>query len=66
MVYNTQNYWVLGLCLLSDILKQENTKFRKLDLCPSSAEGKTLNLLGTLERANLNHWTTHVSITTAI
>jgi hypothetical protein len=25
-----------------------------------------LTLLGLLERANLNHWTTHVCITTAI
>jgi hypothetical protein len=36
MVYNTQNYWVLGLFLSSGIL--ENTTFRKLDLCPSSGE----------------------------
>jgi hypothetical protein len=36
----------------------ENTTFRKLDLFPSSVEGReTPALLGPLERANLNHWT---------
>jgi hypothetical protein len=54
MVYNTQNYWVYGLCPSSCILKKrnkkiENTAFRKLYLFPSSDEGS-------LERANLNHW----------
>jgi hypothetical protein len=54
MMYNTQNYWVFGLFLLSGIL--ENTTFRKLDLFPSSGEGgeKTPTQLGPLERANLN------------
>jgi hypothetical protein len=37
MVYNTQNYWVLGLFPSSGIL--ENTTFRKLELFPSSGEG---------------------------
>jgi hypothetical protein len=37
------------------------------ELFPSSDEvGETLTQLGLLERANLNHCTTHVSITTAI
>jgi hypothetical protein len=38
-----------------------------LDLFPSAGEGarETPTLLGPLERANLNHWTTYVSITTA-
>jgi hypothetical protein len=32
--------------------------FRKLDLFPSSGERReTPTLLGSLERANLNHWT---------
>jgi hypothetical protein len=36
----------------------ENTTFRKLDLFPSSGEGReTPTLLGPLERANLNQWT---------
>jgi hypothetical protein len=45
-----------------DIKKQtkENTTFRKLDLFPSSGEGKKPILLGPLERASLNHWTTDV------
>jgi hypothetical protein len=37
MVYETRDYWVVGLCPLSGILK--NTTFRKLDLFPSSIEG---------------------------
>jgi hypothetical protein len=40
--------------------------FRKLDLFPSSGEGQTPTLLGPAERANLNYWTTYVSITTAV
>jgi hypothetical protein len=36
----------------------ENTEFRKLDLFPSSGErGNMPTLLGSLERANLNRWT---------
>jgi hypothetical protein len=39
MVYNTQNYWVFGLCPSSGILETiENTTFRKLDLFPSSGD----------------------------
>jgi hypothetical protein len=35
----------------------ENTEFRKLDLFPSSGEGREIStLLGLLERDNLNHW----------
>jgi hypothetical protein len=38
--------------------------FRKIGLFPSSDEGKeTPTLLGPLERANLNHWTTQVKDT---
>jgi hypothetical protein len=33
----------------------KNTTFRKLDLIPSSGEGKP-TLLGPLERASLSHW----------
>jgi hypothetical protein len=36
VVYGTQNYWDLGLCPSSGILKTENTTFRNLDLFPSS------------------------------
>jgi hypothetical protein len=36
----------------------ENATFWKLDLFPSSGEGKEAHtILGPLERANLNHWT---------
>jgi hypothetical protein len=38
MVYNTRDYWVLGFCPSSGILK--NTTFRKPDLLPSSGEGE--------------------------
>jgi hypothetical protein len=46
-----------------------NSKYKKTQrfgnwLFPSSGEvGKTPTLLGPLERANLNHWTTHVQVT---
>jgi hypothetical protein len=41
--------------------------FRKMKVFPSSGGGReTPTLLVPLERANLNHWTTHVSISTAI
>jgi hypothetical protein len=51
MVYNTQDYWVFGLCQSSGI--QMNTEFRNLDLFPPSGEGwETPTLLGPLERAN--------------
>jgi hypothetical protein len=42
----------------------DNTTFRKLDLFPSSDEWKTPNLLCPLKRADVNHWTTPISITT--
>jgi hypothetical protein len=59
---------VFGLCLPSDLLK--NTMFQKFYLFPSSDKGVggyfTRILLGRLERGNLNHWPTYVSITIAI
>jgi hypothetical protein len=59
MVYNTRDSWVFGLCPSSGILK--NTTFRKLDLFPSAGKGwETPALLGPLERANLNHWSSIV------
>jgi hypothetical protein len=58
-VYDTQNYWVSGLCPLSGIVTLKNVMFQKLDLFPSSGEEKgTPTLLGLLERADHNHWTT--------
>jgi hypothetical protein len=44
MVYNTQNYWVFGLFPSSGILENKNTKFRKLDLFPSSGEGAVIEI----------------------
>jgi hypothetical protein len=68
MVYNTQDYWVFGLCPSSGILKtQKKATFWKFYMFPSSGEGwETPTLLGLLKRANLSHWTTHVIITAAI
>jgi hypothetical protein len=42
--------------------KLENITFRKLDFFPSSGEEADTHSVGPLERANLNHGTTHVSI----
>jgi hypothetical protein len=54
MVYSTQNYWIFGLFLSLGILRNGNTTFQKLDLFPSSGEGreKTPTQVGSLERAN--------------
>jgi hypothetical protein len=58
MVYNTQNYWVLGLFPSSGILG--NAKYDVSETgCVSLIRwgGKTPLQLGPLERANLNRWT---------
>jgi hypothetical protein len=56
MVYNTQNYWVFGLCPLSDILETIKHDVSETGLFTSSGEGgKIPILLDPLERANLNH-----------
>jgi hypothetical protein len=48
MVYNTQNHWVSG--------PSSFPMFWKLDLFPSSGEGKeTPTVLVPLERTNLSH-----------
>jgi hypothetical protein len=50
------SFWTLSIVQYSK--KLENTTFQKLDLFPSSGRvGRTPSQLGTLERANLNHWT---------
>jgi hypothetical protein len=46
--------------------KLENTTLWTLDLFLFSGEKETTALLDPLEGANLNHWTTYVSITTGI
>jgi hypothetical protein len=49
--------------LLDFVQVLENTTFRKLDLFQSSNEEReTPTLLCPVERAVLNHWTTHVEI----
>jgi hypothetical protein len=57
MVYDTQNHlWTLFN--VQNFKYLENKMFQKLYLSPSSCEWrKTHALLGPLERANLNHWT---------
>jgi hypothetical protein len=59
MVLNDWSHCVSGVCPSSGILNYlENTTFRKLDLFPSSGEGReTPAVLCPLERSNLNHWT---------
>jgi hypothetical protein len=63
---NSQNDWVFDFVHHLVFWTLENTTFCKLDLFFSPGEGEDTYLLGPLERANLNHWTTHVNITTAI
>jgi hypothetical protein len=56
MVCYAQNHWVSGLCPSPEIVN--NTAFRKLDLFPNAREGRqTPTLLGPLESAKLDHWT---------
>jgi hypothetical protein len=45
MVYNTQNHWVCGFCRSLGILSIENTAVWKLDLFPSSGEGRETPIL---------------------
>jgi hypothetical protein len=53
----TQDCWVVGFFMSFGILENRKQMIRKLDLFPSSGEGrgKTPTLLGPLEKANLNH-----------
>jgi hypothetical protein len=51
----------LNFVLSPEFYILENTTFPKQDLFPFSGNGReTPTLLGSLERANLNHWKTHV------
>jgi hypothetical protein len=57
MMYNTQNDWGSGLCPSSGFLRTKSTTFLKPDFFPFSDDGrKTPTLLGLLERANLDLW----------
>jgi hypothetical protein len=51
-VYNTQNYWVSGLCPSSRILNTRKQSFGNW-IC---FRPQTSALLGPLETASLNHW----------
>jgi hypothetical protein len=66
MECKTKNYWVFGLCPSTGILKTRKQRFGNWICFRPQVRGDTPALLGTLERANLNHWTTHVRLTTAI
>jgi hypothetical protein len=67
MVCITQNYWVFGLNPSSGILKTREHNISENGPVSVLRRGRRhRTLLGPLERATLNHWTTHVSITTAI
>jgi hypothetical protein len=53
-----QNYWASGLCPSSRILNPIKHNISEMDLLPSTGEGReTPTLMGPLERANINHWT---------
>jgi hypothetical protein len=56
-VYDSQNPWGYGLCLSSGIKKLEHG-ISETGVFPSSGERRKTTLLGRIERANLNHWTT--------
>jgi hypothetical protein len=58
MVYNAQNYWVLGLCPSSVILETIKHNVSEIGSVSVSGDGggKTPTQLGLLERANLSHW----------
>jgi hypothetical protein len=59
MVQNTRNYWSSGLCPLSGILKTRKERFGNWVCFDPQVEGQmTPALLGPLEKATLNHWTT--------
>jgi hypothetical protein len=54
MVYNTQNYWVFGLCPSSGILKTREYNISETGCFLPQVKGETPTLLCPLERANLN------------
>jgi hypothetical protein len=54
MMYNTQNYWVFGLCPSSGILETRKHSISETgSVSVLRWGGKTPTLLGPLERANL-------------
>jgi hypothetical protein len=65
VVYNTENYWVFGLCPSSGILKTRKTQGFGNWTCflPQVRDGETPTLLGPLERAGEKTETDPVSET---
>jgi hypothetical protein len=58
MVYNTQNYWGFRLLPFSGTLETREHSVSETESVSFPGEtGNTPTLLGPLERANLNHWT---------
>jgi hypothetical protein len=58
--FQVQRHWASGLCTLSGIVDQKTT-FGTLELFLSSVERRVIStLLGSLERDNLNHWSSHL------
>jgi hypothetical protein len=57
MMYNTQNYWVFGLCPSYGILDTRRYDVSETGyIRPQLGGRETPTLLGPLEGANLNHW----------
>jgi hypothetical protein len=55
MVYNTQNYWVFGLCPSSDTLEtRKHNVSETVSVSVLRGEGEDITLLGPFERVNLN------------
>jgi hypothetical protein len=64
---NTQNYEVFELCPSSGILRTIQHFGNRIYFRPQATGRHLLStLLGPLERGNLNHWASHVSITAAM
>jgi hypothetical protein len=60
VAYNTQNYWVFGLCPLFGIPEtRKKQRFRNWICFHPQVRRETPALLGPLEKANLNqsYWT---------
>jgi hypothetical protein len=63
MVYNTQNYWVFGLCPSSGIPKNTEHNIGKLYLFPSSRVGwETPSILGPLAPGSFADKELHVNL----
>jgi hypothetical protein len=52
MMYNTQNYWVLGLCSSSVIIKNTTKHASETGCFHPQVRGEAPTLLGLLEKAD--------------